>query len=68
MTRYTLNATDGEYSTTVEFDAEQIDDILMYMKMFLQGAGFTWIQGELQIVEDEPIQHNAYYYDTERNR
>ena len=64
MTKYTLQATDGDYATTVEFEAEQLDDILMYMKMFIQGAGFTWVQGDLQFVEDD---HAPCYYDFGRN-
>ncbi len=70
MTRYTLNATDGDYSNTLEFEAEQIEDILMYFKMFLQGSGFTWIQGDLGIVGDESevTSHSPYYYDIGRNK
>jgi uncharacterized protein involved in tellurium resistance len=68
MTRYTLNSTDGEFSNTLEFEAEHINEVLMYMMMFLQGSGFTWLQGELDVVDPETAGKSHHYFDTERNR
>lgn len=41
--------------TTHEFTAMTLDEVLENMKYFLMGAGFTWIDGELQFVNDDPI-------------
>jgi len=41
---------------THEFDAEVLDDVLDNFKQFLMGAGFTWIDGELQLVKESPTE------------
>ena len=70
--RYTLQCSDESYANTLEFEAEQLDDVLMYVKMFIQGSGFTWVQGELQFVDEEayvdPVIHSDAFYDFGRNR
>lgn len=71
--KFTLQSYDEDYANTLEFEAEQLDDILMYMKMFIQGSGFTWVQGELQFVDDleyaKPEQlHSEAFFDFGRNR
>ena len=39
----------GSPEVTMEFDADQIDDVLGYFKQFLQGSGYT-IDGDIDIV------------------
>ncbi len=65
MSLFTLHVEDEGFSNTLTFEAENIDDVLMYTKMFIQGSGFSWVQGELQFVDDT---HSPQYFDTERNR
>ena len=53
---------------THEFNAETLDEVLENMKQFLMGAGFTWVEGDLQFVDDLAYARHANFYDTERNR
>jgi hypothetical protein len=36
----------------MEFECDQLEDVLMYFKQFLQGAGYT-IDGVLDIIPNE---------------
>jgi hypothetical protein len=38
----------GSPKTTMEFEVDQIEDVLMYFKQFLQGCGYD-IDGELYL-------------------
>lgn len=40
---------------THEFSAETLDEVLENVKYFLMGAGFTWVDGDLQFINDDPI-------------
>ena len=42
----------GSPEVTMEFDADQIDDVLGYFKQFLQGSGYT-IDGDIDIFKLE---------------
>lgn len=61
MTTYTEKYTlvkqsyEGKKPTTrieISFEATQIDEMLMYLEMFLKGSGFVFT-GELQIWEND---------------
>lgn len=39
----------GSPETTMEFEVDQLEDVLAYLKQFLQGCGYT-IDGELDVV------------------
>lgn len=67
MARYTLHVEDEDFENTLSFDADNLDDVLMFFKMFIQGSGFTWVQGELEFVQED-TEHSIFYFDTERNR
>jgi hypothetical protein len=49
----------GSPKTTMEFEVDQLDDVLGYFKNFLSGCGYE-IDGELEIV---PVKE---YYTNER--
>lgn len=55
---------------THEFDAEVLDDVLDNFKQFLMGAGFTWLNGELVFVEENPNKagKSEHFFDKDRNR
>ena len=58
---------------THEFSAEYLPEVITNIDMFLKGAGYIY-DGYVDILEDNPpqvgdgVQHNQYFYDTERNR
>lgn len=68
MPKFTLIGQDeGGLKTTVEFEAEHLTDILDNIQYFLMGVGFTWLNGSIEFVPEEPP-HSYHYYDTERNK
>lgn len=42
----------GSPKTTMEFDVDQLEDVLMYFKQFLQGSGYD-IDGDIDVVNWE---------------
>lgn len=42
----------GSPKTTMEFDVDQLEDVLMYFKQFLQGSGYA-IDGDIDVVNWE---------------
>ena len=81
--KYTLIAKD-EFegaTTTREFNADYLPDVLSEIELFLRGAGFVF-NGNLDFVNDfdlepeldeyiphgNPIDHDESYFDTQRNR
>jgi hypothetical protein len=46
------------FSNTIEFDAEQLDDVVGNFELFLKGAGFG-LDGHVDITT-EPTTHNTY--------
>ena len=47
------------FSNTLEFDAEQLDDIIGNFELFLKGAGFQ-LTGHVDITPGEYTTHNTY--------
>ena len=60
---------------TYKSNREVLDEVIEDFQDFLKGCGYNF-NGTLTIVEDEDmiinsiddVQHNDYYYDTDRNR
>lgn len=83
MPKFTLTAEwDDEVKVTHELNLETLDDVVMQLDQFLRGCGYFY-NGELGILYDkedatvedtftthinEMLDHNDYYYDTDRNR
>lgn len=81
--KYTLIAQDefGDSTTTREFSADYLPDVLTEIELFLRGAGF-FFNGNLDFVNDFEEEfigdghdgmgsldvHSEYYFDTERNK
>lgn len=42
----------GSPKTTMEFDVDQLEDVLMYFKQFLKGSGYD-IDGDIDVVNWE---------------
>ena len=42
----------GSPKTTMEFDVDQLEDVLMYFKQFLEGSGYD-IDGDIDVVNWE---------------
>lgn len=42
----------GSPKTTMEFDVDQLEDVLMYFKQFLEGSGYD-IDGDIEVVNWE---------------
>lgn len=83
--KYTLIAEDefGNSSTTRQFQADWLPDVLSEVELFLKGAGFVF-DGNLDFVNDfeeapewltqefetpqEEFEHDESYFDTQRNK
>ena len=83
--KYTLIAEDefGNSSTTRQFQADWLPDVLSEVELFLKGAGFVF-NGNLDFVNDfeeapkwstqefetpqEDFEHDESYFDTQRNK
>lgn len=51
----------GSPETTMEFEVDQIEDIIVYFEQFLKGCGYELGNGHLDIVYDE--EQPLYTYD-----
>ena len=61
MTKFTFTSEFqgfGSPKNTLEFDCDQLEDVLMYFEQFLKGAGFIY-DGHLEIV-DNSVWSSAY--------
>lgn len=65
MTKFVFTSQLGEpgedlsYGNRVEFDAEQLDDVVGNFELFLRGCGFMF-NGHVDIVNTEWTQHNTF--------
>lgn len=51
----------GSPQTTMEFEVDQLEDVLVYFEQFLKGCGYELGNGHLDIVYDE--EQPPYIYD-----
>lgn len=42
----------GSPKTTMEFDVDQLEDVLLYFKQFLEGSGYD-IDGDIEVINWE---------------
>jgi hypothetical protein len=69
--------------TTIEFSADTLTTVLEHVELFIRGCGFFPPEGNLDYVNDfedyqldqdwddcyvDPVEHNEYYFDTDRNK
>ena len=57
-TYHTRGASEIPTKTTLEFEAEVIDTVLLQFKQFLQGCGYS-VDGSLEIYEEQPKERSS---------
>ena len=60
MTKYKLEMIDDGYRNKLEFDSDDLGDVLANMELFLKGCGYIF-DGALDIHTGE-VQKNAMHY------